>query len=521
VADTYVLAVDLGTSGPKAALISESGQVAARAVRSISTRLIGANGAEQDASEVWSAVADAMRETISRSGVPPEAIAAVTCASQYFSIVPVGADGQAVGPLLLWMDGRGGTQSMALHSRHPQAFSQWLDIHGIPPLPTGEDSLSKMLWVKAEQPELYERTACFLEPADFIAARLSGRFTASACTAFSMLLTDLKDLQSLDWSTDLVTMSGIDRDKLPELVPPNSIVGRLERTMADDLGLSPETIVISGVNDTQAAALATATFRDSFGGLNAGTTGQVLAHIGVKKGDLARSLVSMPSAIPGRYMVMAENGIAARSLDHFLAEIVFAQDSLADSARPDRFAGLDEAVQSTPPGADGLLFLPSLTGTVSPDANPYARGAFINIGLETDRPRMLRAILEGVAFSLRGLLTAVEEFTGDCYKELRFSGGGARSEAWARIMADVVGRPVRALTDPAHSNNRASALLAFQTLGVVTLDDIDRFCPVSRTYEPSAELGGLYDHLFNQFQAAQAALKPVFNGLNGPGAPGT
>lgn len=519
-ADTYVLAVDLGTSGPKAALVSETGKVAATSIRSISTRLIDPNGAEQDANEVWSAVADAMREVIKNSGVAPGSIAAVALASQYFSIVPVGADGEAAGPLLLWMDQRGGPQSMALLGRHPQAFTRWLEVHGIPPLPTGDDSLSKMLWVQAERPDVYEHTACFLEPEDFVAARLSGRFTANVCTAFSMLLTDMNDLQSLDWSEELVTMSGIDSDKLPELVPPNSVIGKVEPAIAKDLGLSPETVVISGVNDTQAAAIATATFRASCGGLNAGTTGQVLGHMSGKKGDLVRSLVSMPSAVPGRYMVMAENGIAARALDHFLSGTVFASDALADSSKEDRFSGLDEAVESTPAGAGGLLCLPSLTGTVSPDSNPNARGAFINIGLETDRSRMLRSILEGVAFSLRGLLTAVEDFTGDSYEELRFSGGGARSSAWGRIMADIIGRPVSALEDPVHASNRASALLAFQTLGVATLDDIDRFCPVQHTYEPTAEHSALYDHLFNQFQAAKAALQPVYNGLNSPGAPG-
>jgi xylulokinase len=519
VTDRYVLAVDLGTSGPKAALVSERGEVAGSAVGSIATRLIPPDGAEQDPAEVWGAVAGAMREAVGASGVPAESIVAVAVAAQYFSIVPVGAGGEAVGPLLLWLDGRGGPHSVALYSKHPAAFPRWMEVHGIPPLPSGADSLSKMLWVQAERPDMYEATRCFLEPADFVLAKLSGRFTASVCTAFSMLLTNGHDLDALAWDEELLGMSGIARGKLPQLVPPNSVIGEVVPAVAKELGLAPGTAVISGVNDTQAAAIATAAFRRGRGAINAGTTGQVLAPIAEKKGDLGKSLVSMPSAVPGEYMVMAENGIAARSLDHFLRSVVFADDALASHATADPFRHVDAAVESVPPGAGGLLFLPSLTGTVSPDANANARGAFVNIGLETDRARMVRAVFEGLAYSLRGCLAAVEEFTGDSYAELRFSGGGARSAAWARVFADVIGRPVLPLADPVHASNRASALLAFQALGIASLDDIDRFCPVRETVEPNSEHRALYDHLFGQFQASYQMLGPVFNTLNGPGAP--
>jgi xylulokinase len=519
VTDRYVLAVDLGTSGPKAALVSQNGEVPARAARSIKTHLIPPNGAEQDPAKVWDSVSGVMRDVVTASSVPPESIIAVAVAAQYFSIIPVGADFEATGSLLLWLDGRGGQHSVALYSKHPTAFPRWMEVHGIPPLPSGADSLSKMLWLQAERPEIYEPTRCFLEPADFILARLSKRFTASVCTAFSMLLTNSHDLHSLSWDEELLEMSGLDREKLPDLVPPNSIIGPIDPAVAAEIGLAPGTQIISGVNDTQAAAIATAAFRPSSGAINAGTTGQVLAPIAEKKGDLAKSLVSMPAAVPGEYMVMAENGIAARSLDHFLRSIVFADDPLAAHGRGDPFGGIDAAVESAPPGAGGVLFLPSLTGTVCPDANSNARGAFLNIGLETDRGRLIRAVFEGVAFSLRGALDAVEEFTGDSYPTLRFSGGGARSDTWAQVFADVIGRPVHPLADPVHASNRASALLAFQALGIATLDDIDRFCPVRRTCEPDTARRTLYDHLFAQFQASYAALAPVFNALNGPGSP--
>jgi xylulokinase len=513
--ERHVLAIDLGTSGVKVALVDENGTVAARAGREIRVLLIPPSGAEQETGEIWDAIRSAGQEVVGRAGVPREAIIAVGCTSQYSSIVAVDSEGRPLTNLILWMDGRGGAQSTAIDEHYPGAFGRWVEIHGIPPLRSGVDSLSKMLWVRNEHPQSYERTRCFLEPVDWVLARLTGRFTANVCTAFMMLLTDNRRLDSLEWNPELLGLSGIEREKLPELVPPNSCVATVLPGVAAELGLAPETRVISGTNDTQAAAISTATFRAGQGAVNVGTTGQLISHVGSKKVDLESFLVSMPSPIRGRYMMMAENGVAAKALHHYLTSVVFAKDGLADHSAGHPFTGLDEAVWATPAGAGGLLFLPWLTGTVCPDGNPNARGAFVNVSLETDRARMVRAILEGVAFSLRRVLPLAERFTGESFGELRFSGGGARSEAWPQILADVLDRPVLPLADPVHANNRASALLAFEALGIAGLEDIDRFCPVRGRCEPHNENRGVYDRLFEQFQTSYERLRPVFDALNG------
>jgi xylulokinase len=510
----HVLAIDLGTSGPKVALVSERGEVAAHAVRRVETTMIPPAGAEQDPEEIWAAIRGAVREVVAAGRVPAEAIAAVACTSQYSSIVPVDADGNATSNLLLWMDGRGGPQAVALRERHPEAFARWIEVHGFPPLSSGTDSLSKMLWLRQERPEAWRRTHCVLEPMDWMLMRLTGRFTANVGTAFTMLLTDGRRLDSLAWATELLQLAGIPPQKLPELVPQCSVIGTVRSPVAGDLGLRPDTKVVSGTNDTQAAALATATFRPGAGAINVGTTGQVLAHLDERKADLENALVSMPSPLPGRYMVMAENGIAARVLDHFLHSVVFAGDAMAKHTVPDPFAGVERAVRETPAGAGGLIFLPWLTGTGSPDGNANARGAFVNISVDTDRARMLRAIFEGVAFSLRRIFPAVERLAGGAFPALRFSGGGARSDAWAQILADVLDRPVLPLSDPVHSNNRASALLAFATLGIAGVDDVDRFCPVRGRFEPQRQDRALYDERFARFCATYEALCPVFDALN-------
>lgn len=515
-APRHVVAVDLGTSRLKVALVSEQGEVAAAATRPVATALLPDGGAEQDPEAIWAALRDAVREVIGRAALPPESIAAVAPASQFCSLVPVDAEGRATSNLLLWLDGRGGRYAADVRRRHPDAMARWIEVHGIPPLRSGQDALSKILWLQNERPREWQRTHSVLEPADWLVMRLTGRFTASPCTAFMLLLTGTEHPEILEWHPDLVRMSGVDPAKLPPLVPPCTEVGRLRREVAEDLGLPPAALVYSGTNDTQAASIATATFRPGAGAVNAGTTGQMLCHLPSRRLDLANSLVSMPSPLAGRHLLMAENGIAARALDHFLRDVVFTGDALAPQTNVDPFAGLEETVAAAPPGSRRLLFLPSLTGTGAPDGNARARGAFVNISLGVDRACMVRAILEGVAFSLRGLLEPVEALAEATFGELRFSGGGARSDAWSQIVADVFDRPVLPLADPLHSNNRASALLAFEQLGLAGLDDIERFCPVRHRFEPRREHRPLYDELYGRYRAAYEGLCPVFDALNDP-----
>lgn len=511
----YILAIDLGTSGPKVALVGAGGDIAASASRPVRTHLLPPNGAEQDPDEIWAAVLSAAVQVLRESGRARDTVAGITCDSQYFSIVPVDGDIRPVMNLILWMDGRGRAQSRKLYERHPDALETWVEIHGMMPLPTGTDSLSHILYVQDELPQVHAGTHKYLEPVDFITAKLTGTCTSNLCTAFPLLLTDNRDVSRHEYNPRLVELSGVDPDKLPDLVPVNSRVGTLRAEVAAELGLGPTTPVFSGVNDTQAAAIGTATFRGSHGAINIGTTSQVLAHVGSKKSDLANALLSMPSPIAGRYMVMAENGLGGKPLEHFLRNIAFATDPLADHAHAEPFAGVDLCVDGVPPGSEGLLFLPWLTGAQAPVSNSKARGGFLNLCLRTTRAHMVRAILEGVAFNMRWVLPAVERFVEQRFDELLFAGGGAVSEAWAQIMADVMDRPVAQLADARYVNTRGTAFLALVELGVLGLDDIGQLCRVKRRYWPRPAYRAAYDGMFAQFIAAFEQNRPIFEALNG------
>lgn len=509
-----VLSIDLGTSGPKVALLNRGGTMLATAVRSVATHRIEPDGAEQDPHEVWRSVEDAIAHVLHAVPKAGDAVIAISIASQYSSVVPVDANADPVGNMILWMDARGGPHSIAIHGQYEDVIPKWAEVHGIFPLPNGADSLSHVLWIKNERPEVYERAHCFLEPMDFVAARLTRRFTSNACSAFMMLLTDNRDLSCLEYDAELVRMAGIDRAKLADLVPISSFIGTVDAEVARRLGLSPRAQVLAPMNDSQAIAIGTGTHIGDHAGITMGTTSAILTHVPFKRSDFETAIISMPSPIAGRYVVMAENGLGAKALDYFLRDVVFADDGLARHHSDDPFAGVESAVASVAAGSGGVLFLPWLVGSQAPASNQHMRGGFLNMTLGTSRAQLVRSILEGVAFNLRWLMPAVAKFSEHDFDHVRLAGGAALSSEWCQILADVLDRPAVQLEDPRHVINRATAFLAYEKLGVVSTGDHALFCPGRRTFEPRPAAVSTYHRLFAQFLAAYERTEPIFAALN-------
>ena len=514
-ASKYILSIDLGTGGPKVALVADDGTIAASALRPVTTIQLGPDAAEQDPEEVWDAIASAVQQVVREADAPTDAILAVSCTSQYFSIVPIDDQGLPVGNMIPWMDGRGAPYAQKIHASHPEALVRWIELSGMPPLPSGNDSLSHMLFLKNERPEIYERAAKLVEPADYVTARLTGICASNPCTAFAQLLTDNRNLAAVTYHEDLLRISGIDREKLPDLVPVGSYLGMVRKEIAEELGLSTDTKVFAAVNDTHAAAIGAGVYRKGHGAINIGTTCQVLAFVDSMKTDLENWILSMPSPIADQYMVMSEVGLGGKPLEHFLTQMVFVDDALAEHSTADPFANVEKALSSTQAGSGGLLYLPWLAGSQSPRANASMRGGFLNISLETTRAHMLRAVLEGVTFSLRWVLPAVERFVEDEFDSLVFSGGGAVSAQWSQIMADIMNRPVHQLAESRFVNNRGTAFLAFDQLGIASLSEVDKICKIGHTYQPKPENRNTYDRLFEQFVAAWDQNRPIFEALNG------
>lgn len=507
-----VLAIDLGTSGVRVALIDPAGRSLGSAMRPVALRLGADGAAEQDPDEIWRAFGEALGAAV---GAAPGAAARVTtllCGSQYSSLVPVDARGHPVGPLVLYLDQRGGPPSRALTRRCPQLWKLWLERHGMPSGGGGADSLAHLLWFQSERPEIHARAHAYVEPMDYLTARLTGRVTANVCTVFPLLLTDNRRGSAGGWCDELIDAAGVDRARLPELVAPDAVVGELLAEQARAFGLPAGIRVLSAINDTGALTFGTASHLGDRLGVSIGTTLVPTTLVDGMRSDLPHFLLTQPAPIPERHVLMAEGGLAGKALDFVLTQLIYARDALGDHRREDGFARLDAAVDATPPGADGVLFLPWLTGVWSPAGDARARGAFLNLGLETTRSHLLRGVLEGVAFQLRWMLPHVEALTGRRHDELVFGAGGARSDAWAQILADVCDRPVRQLAEPQLTNCRGAAWLAFHRQGLVDLAAADALLVERRRYEPRPAWRGLYDDLAGRFVSAHERLRPLFPG---------
>jgi xylulokinase len=512
-ADPVVLSIDLGSSGVRVALVDLEGRVCGSQARPLAMRLGADGAAEQDAEEIWQALADAVKETVARAPAAAARTAMILCGSQYSSLVPVDAKGRPVGPLLLYLDRRGGPVSRALTRRRPELWKLWLERHGMPCAGGGADSLAHWLWFQTERPDIHARARAYLEPMDYVTARLTARVTANVHTLFPLLLTDNRAGSAGGWCDEVIEATGIDRSRLPELVPADSVVGELLPEHAGAWGLSPGIPVSSPLNDTQALTFGTASHCGSRLGVSVGTTLVATTLVESMRADLRHSLLTQPASIPGRHLLMAEGGLAGKALEFVLQQLIYAHDALGDHRSEDAFGRLDAALGDTKPGAGGVLFLPWLTGSWAPVGDAKARGAFLGLGLGTARADLVRAAVEGVTFQLAWMLPPIEALTGRRHDELVFAAGGATSDAWAQILADVCDRPVRQLAEPRLTNCRGAALLAFQRLGLLDLEAAAEQLPERRRYEPRAALRSLYDDLAGRFVLAHERLGPVFGGV--------
>lgn len=513
-----ILAIDLGTSNVKAAVVDREGALLGTGRGSIQTIHTADGGAEQDAERVWQSVLSAAEQALAPLAHRRD-VRGIACASQYSSIVPVDLEGRPTANMVVWMDKRGAPARLQElpggRRMKPNVFQmgRWLQIHGIPPLDSGSDSLAHMRWIKVARPDIYSRTATFLEPADYVAARLCGRRVTNVCSCFMMLLTDNRRPAG-GYHPTLLKWSHVDAEKLPEIVPVDEPLGPVLPELAERLGLSKDAVVFPALNDTQAGGVGASAFMGDHAGVSIGTTGVCITHVDFKRTDIFHSVASMPSPVPGRNFVLAEAGLGGGAIEYFLERLVFARDRFGDHSLAEKFSVLERAIEPVPPGSGGVLFLPWLTGSITPAEDGKVRGGFLNISLQTTREHLAKAVLEGVAFNQRWVQERVARFAKRDISRIKFYGGGALSSAWSQIFADVLKCPVQQLRDPEYVVSRGVALLGFHRLGELALEDIEAAVPVAAVYEPSRDAAKRYDEMFVQFVRVFKKNRDVFRALN-------
>lgn len=503
-----VLAIDLGTSGPKVALVSTTGQVLAHASEPTELHLLPDGGAEQDPKDWWRAIVAATRRLWAQ-GFDGEQVLAVCVTAQWAGTVAVDRAGRPLHRAISWLDTRGARYVPALVGGpvRLQGYSvgklaTWIGRTGGIPSLGGKEPVAHLQFLRHQRPQLWQEAHMFLEPKDWLNHKLCGRMCATVDSIALHWVTDNRQIDRIGYDDKLLAMAQLERARLPELVRATDEIGVVTPAAAAELGLGASVKVFGGTPDVQSAAVGSGAVADFAPHLYLGTSSWLSCHVPWKRTDMVRNVASLPSALPGRYFAANAQETAGACLTWLRDHVLWPRD-LADAppAPADAFARIDQLASSVSPGADGVVFTPWLFGERCPVANPHVRASFVNLSAQTTRAHLCRAVLEGVALNSRWLLGAVEHFVRRPFEEVRMIGGGAASALWCQIHADVLGRPMAQVGEPVLCNARGAAFLALLGLGRVSLADIPQLVPVVARFTPRPEHAARYDEAFAAHRA--------------------
>ena len=515
-AEQFALAVDLGTSGVKVGLVSLTGAIAWHDHVRLSTRMDG-DAATQDATEWWEIVRECARRGLSSGAVPPTRVVAVSVTGQWASTVPVDGVGAPTGPCVLWMDTRGAPYSRKViggpvAGYAPRPALTWIRRTGGAPSTSGADPIGHIRFLQAAEsgPSAMPPARWFLEPVDYLSMCFTGLPAASHASMIGAWLTDNRHLDVLAYDRVLVARSGVDPHRLPPLHRTGSVIGPVRPEVAADLGLPAGVRVVTGTPDLHSAACGAGAVLDYEAHLAVSTSAWIGAPVPFKKTDAIRQVASVPGLGRHGYLIADNHETGGQCLD-WLCGVV---PGLTDPAgRPDFRAATDLAA-SAPPGASRVLFTPWLRGERSPVDDRHARAGFHNLSLTTGRADLARAVLEGVAFNNRWLHDAVERFAKRRLDPVRMVGGGALSDLWCQIHADVMDRTIERVEVPLLANLRGAAIFAGLALGSVSAAEVRRLVGVDRVFRPDPVHRTTYDHLYGEFPKLYSAQRRMFSRLN-------
>ena len=528
-----LLAVDLGTTSLKTCLYEVSDQLTARASTSRPLPLcIAADGtAEQDPQDWWSALADSIPELLDAAHTGPEEVGGLTFCAQMQCLVLVDSSGRAVRPALSYMDQRPTSRMAELTRGGPRVAGigaalllPWLRVAG-GVAASAKDPLWKYLRVADEEPNDFARVHKWLDAKDYFTARCTGRFTMSSDSAFATFLADTRDGRC-EWSPWLVERLGVQRRHLPQIVGLSAEVGELSGSAAAELGLSPGTAVFAGGGDASLIGVGAGATRVGETHIYVGTSGWVSTVTDKRVVDVRTMMASVPGAEAGRYNYFGEQETSGKCLewvrDHLARDEigVYLDARERPSGQDEQYASLIDFLTTTisevPAGSGGLLFAPWLHGSRSPFEDPHVRGMFLNIGLDTGKRQMIRAVVEGIAYNKRMLLAAQGRKVTPS-RELRFAGGGAVSDATSQILADVTGHPVAAVADAQNAGAAGAALVAAWGAGwFPTLDAAAATVQVRARFTPDPDVRAVHDRNYEVFADLYPATKRLFARLNAP-----
>ncbi|NLF27314.1 MAG: xylulokinase [Clostridiales bacterium] len=491
----HYLGIDLGTTGLKAVLADEAGSIAGIGYREYSLDIPRTGYAEQDPERWHRAMCRAIADVLKHTGVPAADIRCVGLSGQMHGLVMLNGGNDVLCPAIIHCDGRAAIEKQEILARVGiEKMGRWVQnqVH------SGFQALS-LMWMRRNRPDLYAQMRHALLPKDYLRYRLTGEIATEPTDACSTLLYDCRNMH---WSAELLEAVGVDASVLPDANHrPYEVAGTVTKRASEDTGLASGTPVAFGGGDQPMQAVGNGLLRPGSSSVNLGTSGQVFVAMDEPLYDPLLRTHTFCHAPKGTWYVMGAVLNACLAFNWFIDNVLKNKD----------FSGMDAEAGEVPPGARGLLFLPYLTGERTPHMSERARGAFIGLTLNHGRAEMVRAVLEGVAFSLRDALDVVRSLKPPV-GHMVISGGGAKSELWKQIIADVFELPL--YVSSMQEQAALGAILCAQ-VACGAYASLDEACAATVRYAPSpilpnARNSALYRESFDLYCEAYRHNIPLF-----------
>ena len=488
----HLLGIDIGTSACKVAVFDEEGKVLAQSNQPYRVYYPQSGWVEQNAEEWWQAICEGIREVLSQEGVSAEEIKGIGVDGQSWSAIPIDKEGRVLHNSPIWMD----TRARQICDRVKKDIGEdaIFNVAGNDFLPSY--TTPKILWFKEERPDIYKNTYKVLQSNSFIVMKLTGVLSQDYSQSYGI---HFFDMEKLKYDEELAGKMGIPLDVMPKLYACDEVVGVVTKQAAELTGLKEGTPVVAGGLDAACGTLGAGVYKpgqtQEQGGQAGGMsicTDEVLAH---------KKLILSPHVVPGMWLLQGGTVGGGGTLKWFRQE--FGKDLSFDD--------LTMEASKVPAGADGVLFLPYMAGERSPIWNPDAKGVFYGLSFDKTRGHMIRAVLEGVAYSLEhNLRTAAE--TGIQIDVLNAMGGASNSLLWTQIKADVTGKTIQVPTSDT-ATTLGAAILAGIGSGVYKDYDeaVKRTIVITRTQEPNPENRKVYEEAMEHYLKLSGVLQPMFS----------
>jgi xylulokinase len=508
---TKFLGIDTGTGGTRAVLIDGAGKILASAIvehAPISSPHPG--WAEQHPDDWWRAACRAIPDCLARAGATADDVEGIGLTGQMHGLVLLEQDGRVLRPSLIWCDQRTGDECAAITEK--MGAKRLIELTANPAL-TGF-TLPKVWWVQKHEPEVWSRARSILLPKDYIRFRLTGTRAIDVADASGTLMLDVVHRK---WSAPMMEASRLKEEMLPRVFESPEIASRMSEEGARVTGLRAGIPVVAGAGDQAAGAVGMGIVRPGAVSATIGTSGVVFAATASPFLDPHGRIHTFCHAVPNRWHVMGVTQAAGYSLRWFRDQFGVNSDtggSAASSAQRDPYDRLSDEAALAPPGADGLLWAPYLMGERTPHLDPQARGALVGLTATHTRGHIIRAILEGVAFSLRDTLTIFSELKLPV-ESIRLGGGGARGPLWQQIQADVYGLPVD-LVEAEEGPAYGAALLAGVGVGAwPSVEDACEKCVrVAKRVPPENSRVATMNQRYAQYRKLYPALRDLMHELS-------